>query len=251
MSAKIIDYEKFISIRERRGPDFEFYVERFLDGYPYIPRYFVNLAVDQWLEEKDDPQKRIWADAEEINCIIKVGAWQSEVDRFTAKFVPFGIVFRASTFSGQNLLITFKKLVDEEEGNYERLKVWHTDINEMVLAEQFGLRFNFERGLKEDNRELLDGIINTPFLYAEERLCLIDGCINARQNTRDTYEFVSYLLEQYDLSKEIKAKELFSEIDFYNFNIHDEEDFWNEIKETRKAIKNGGIEKYLEHVVWE
>lgn len=251
MSAKIIDYEEFISLREKRGPDFDFYVDRLLEGYPHVPRGFAVLAVDQWVEEKDDLGKRLWADAEEVDCIIKVGPWDTEIDRFKAKFVPCGIVFRASTLSGQNLALTFKQWSGEDENDSDSLSVWHSSTNEIIAAEQFGLRFNFERGLGEDNSELLEGVLKKPFLYAEERMGLIEGNVTARQNARNTFQFISYLLARFDLSTEARAAEVFQHIDWEDIQISDEEDFWSEIKDAREAQRLGGIEEYLEQVIWE
>lgn len=251
MSAKIIDYEEFISLRQKRGTDFEFYVERLLEGYPHLPRGFAVLAVDQWVEEKDDQQKRLWADAEEVDCIIKVGPWEKEIERFRAKFVPCGIVFRAATLSGQNFALTFKQWASEEDNSSDSLLVWHSSANEIIAAEEFGLRFNFERALTEDNSEWLEGILKKPFLYAEERMGLIEANVSARQHARNTFQFISYLLARFDLSTKAKADEAFEHIDWEDILISDQDDFWREINDAREAQKSGGIDEYLEQVIWE
>jgi hypothetical protein len=250
MSARIINYEEFLSLREKRGENFEFYVARLQDGYPEINRNCAVLAVDLWIDEKDDPKKRLWADAEEIDCLIKVGPWEAEVDRFATKFIPCGLVVRAAITSGKDLQLTFKKWSDNEEDEPERLQVWHVNLAELTNAEQFGLRFNFKRSLGNEHSELLENILHQPFLYAEERLGLIEHNVFAREGARETYYFISCLISKFDLSNKSNASSVLQTVDWDEISISDEEEFWDEIADVRKIMNAGGIEKHLAQVVW-
>ena len=95
------------------------------------------------MEERFNPQKRLWADTEEVDSLIMVGPWQNTVDKFLTKSIPCGIVFRAAKITGLDLNMTFKEWTGDEEEGTSHIPVWHTTTSELAAAERVGLKFNF------------------------------------------------------------------------------------------------------------
>ena len=168
MSATIVDYVSFKTRREQRPPEYFQYIDLLQEAYPELIRTECVEAVEQWFTEKDVLTERLWADCEYINCAIKVPLWENTVDKMRARFIPTGIVFRAALLSDRNLMMTFTYEFKDEDNDY--YYVWHIGALAIGLIESLAVTMVLE--LQEDHPDeaKLDGILNHPYLYSEERL---------------------------------------------------------------------------------
>jgi hypothetical protein len=167
MSAQLVDFETFKLRREQRPAEYYDYIERLLHAYPCLIRAEAEDAVEQWYTQKDVPEERLWADSEEIFCVMRVPLWDDSVDKLKAQFIPTGIAFRAAYLSGRNLILSFACDMDEADSHYY---VWHVEAERIGNLENSAVIVT-EQSLEEDPDDADNyGIINFPHLYAEERL---------------------------------------------------------------------------------
>ena len=174
MSAKLINFLEEKQKVETRPAEFEELVSDLKHYYPVLLNTEAVMAVEQWHQERDDEDKRLWVD-NDINCVINIPHWQEIADSNKLKRFPAGIVYRAAVISNRDLPISFPLFNDDQEDEDYR-EIWHTTRSKLIETELF-LDNGFVNEI-EDDEEDIDCILNARHLFASERMTSMHAAHN-------------------------------------------------------------------------